>query len=172
MPPLLWSHRLRGAACGLALARESGHVLAWDSNHWLVLLNRRGEVQGQAQFGAGIVAGAVAADGSAVAVADDRGQVSWLARDLAQRWCRPLPHQPTALAVEPLGRGLVAAGAGSRLHFFDAGGPPARALAVRAVGSAPARHLRLRTGGRPGTAGGALAVARLPGHPPWLSGRQ
>src|SRR5689334_5466467 len=122
MPPLLWSHRLRGAAGGLALARESGHVLAWDRNHWLVLLNRRGEVQAQARLDAGVVAGGIAEDGSALAVADDRGQVAWLNRDLSPRWRRPLSHQPTALAADPFGRGLAVADANCRLHFFDAAG--------------------------------------------------
>jgi hypothetical protein len=122
MPPILWSHRLRGAACGLVLARESGHVLAWDGNRWLVLLNRRGEVQGQAQLGADVVTGAIAEDGSGLAVADNRGQVSWRARDLSERWSRPLPQQPTALAIDPLGRGLAVADAGSRVYFFDADG--------------------------------------------------
>src|SRR4051794_19867084 len=104
--PVLWSHRLHGAAGGLVLARESGHVLAWDANHWLCLLNRRGEVQSQTRFDTGIVAGCVAEDGSASAVADDRGRVSWLTRELTPRWRQTLPHQPTALATDTLGRGL------------------------------------------------------------------
>jgi hypothetical protein len=124
MAPLLWSYRLRGAAGGLVLAHESGHVLAWDTNHWLVLLNRRGEVQAQSRFDAGIVASGIAEDGSALAVADDRGQVSWLNRDLSPRWRISLPHQPTALATDPLGHGLAVADAHCQLHFFDTVGRP------------------------------------------------
>jgi hypothetical protein len=139
MPPLLWSHRLRGAAGGLALARESGHVLAWDANHWLVLLNRRGELQAQTRLDAGCVAGCLAEDGSTLAVADDRGQVAWLDRDLSPRWRRPLPHQPTALATDPLGRGLAVADAAGRLHFFD---PAGHALGPPLATPRPLVHLQ------------------------------
>jgi hypothetical protein len=118
----LWTHRLGAATGGLVLARESGHVLAWDAKHWLVLLNRRGELQAQTRHDAGVVAACVAEDGSALAVADDRGQVAWLARDLSPRWKQPLPHRPTALAMDPLGRGLAAADAGGHVHLFDPGG--------------------------------------------------
>ncbi len=118
MPPI-WTHRLGAAAGGLALARESGHVLVWDCHPWLVLLNRRGELQGQVKLDAPVVAGAAADDGSALAVADDRGQISWLARDLNPRWRLRLPHRPTAIALDPLGRGLAVADAGNRLHLFD-----------------------------------------------------
>src|SRR5207248_11415913 len=104
--------------------RESGHVLAWDASHWLVLLNRRGEVQAQSCLDAGIVAADIAEDGSAVAVADDRGQVSWLSRDLSPRWRVPLAQQPSALAMDTLGRGLSAADARGQLHLFDAAGRP------------------------------------------------
>ncbi|HEX4591254.1 MAG TPA: hypothetical protein VH120_15060 [Gemmataceae bacterium] len=119
---LLWTHRLATAAGGLALARETGHVLAWDAHPWLVLLNRRGEVQGQVKLEAPVVAGAAADDGSALALADDRGQVAWLARDLAPRWRLRLPHRPTAIAIDPLGRGLAVADAGGRLLLLDATG--------------------------------------------------
>jgi hypothetical protein len=121
---IVWSHRLRGAGGGLVLARESGHVLTWDTNHWLCLLNRRGEVQSQTRFDAGIVAGCIAEDGAASAVADDRGRVSWLTRELIPRWRHSLPHQPTALATDALGRGLTVADARGGLHFFDVGGRP------------------------------------------------
>ncbi|HEY1375344.1 MAG TPA: PQQ-binding-like beta-propeller repeat protein [Gemmataceae bacterium] len=123
---LLWTHRLGAAAGGLALARESGHALVWDAHPWLVLLNRRGELQGQVKLDAPAVAGAAAEDGSALAVADDRGQVAWLARDLAPRWRLRLPHRPTALALDPLGRGLAVADAGGKLHLFDPAGNAVR----------------------------------------------
>src|SRR2546421_318633 len=123
---LLWTHRLGAAAGGLALARESGHVLVWDAHPWLVLLNRRGELQGQVKLEAPVIAGAAAEDGSALAVADDRGQLAWLTRDLPSRWRLRLPHRPTALAIDPLGRGLAMADAGGRLHLFDPAGNPTR----------------------------------------------
>jgi hypothetical protein len=121
-----WTYRLGAVAGGLAFARESGHVLAWDAHPWLVLLNRRGELQGQVQLEAPVVAGAISEDGSVLAVADDRGQVSWLTRDLASRWRLRLPQRPTALALDALGRGLAVGDAASRLHLFDAAGNPLR----------------------------------------------
>lgn len=45
--------------------------------------------------------------------------VAWLAPDLAPRWQRALPQRVTALAVEPLGRLIAVADAGSTLHLFD-----------------------------------------------------
>src|SRR6516164_10376253 len=115
---VLWTHRLGAAAGGLTFARESGHVLVWDAHPWLVLLNHRGELQGQVRLDDPVVAGAAADDGSALAVADDRGQVAWFERDLAPRWRLRLRHRPTALALDPLGRGLAVADAGSRLHWY------------------------------------------------------
>lgn len=117
---ILWTHRLAAAAGGLAVARETGHVFAWDAHPWLVLLNRRGELQGQVRHDAPVVAAAVAEDGSALAVADDRGQVAWLGRDLTARWRVRLPDRPTALTMDPLGRGLAVADAAGKLHLFDA----------------------------------------------------
>jgi hypothetical protein len=122
----IWTHRLGATAGGLALARESGHILAWDSHPWLVLLNRRGELQGQIKLDAPIVAGAISDDGSALAVVDDRGQISWLAQDLNPRWRSRLPQRPTAIAVDPLGRGMAVADAGSRLHLLDPAGNASR----------------------------------------------
>jgi hypothetical protein len=124
---VLWTHRLGAAAVGIAVAGETGHVLAWDAHPWLVLLNRRGECQGRVRQDAPVVAAAVAVDASALALADDRGQVAWLARDLAPRWRVRLPDRPTAMGMDPLGRGLAVADAGSRLHLFDPAGNATRA---------------------------------------------
>jgi hypothetical protein len=123
---IAWTHRLGAAAVGMALAHESGHVLAWDAHPWLVLLDRRGRLQGQVKQEAALVAGAAAEDGSAFAIADDRGQIAWLARDLTPRWRRRLPDRLTALAMDPLGRGLAVADAAGRLHLIDAAGNSAR----------------------------------------------
>src|SRR5205823_9209102 len=42
------------------------------------------------------------------------------------RWRLRLPHRPTALAIDPLGRGLAVADAGGKLHLFDPAGNPTR----------------------------------------------
>lgn len=127
---IAWTYRLAAAAGGLAFSRETGHVLAWDAHPWLVLLNHRGERQGQVKLHAPVVSAAIADDGSALAVADDRAQMAWLARDLSTRWRLRLPDQPTSVAVDPLGRGLAVADAVGRLHFYDRTGNVVRPPAV------------------------------------------
>jgi hypothetical protein len=122
MVSTLWTHRLGATGGGLAFAAETGQVLAWDAHPWLVLLNHRGHLQGQLRLNAPVVAGAIAVDGSALAVADDRGQVAWLGRDLTVRWRKRLTQRPTAVALDPLGRVLAAADAAGRLHLLDSSG--------------------------------------------------
>lgn len=126
MPPI-WTHRLGGPADGISVARESGQLLAWDRRAWLVMLNRRGEPQGQIHLDAPLVAAAFSDDGSAMGIADQRGKLSWLAPDLSSRWNARLPQRPTALAIDPLGRGLAVADTSHRLRFFDAEGHETRA---------------------------------------------
>src|SRR4051812_45779599 len=106
-----WTHRLVATPGGIALARESGHVLAWDQNCWLVLLGRNGRLQAQTRLEAGIAAATISDDGSAVADADDRGTVSWRSPDLAVRWQHRLARRPTAVALDALGRALAVADA-------------------------------------------------------------
>jgi hypothetical protein len=68
------------------------------------------------------VAAAAAEDGSAFAVADRRGTVAWLSRDLTPRWQGQVPDRPTALATDAFGQLLAVADRGACLHVFDAGG--------------------------------------------------
>src|SRR5436309_12717894 len=106
MPDVLWTYRHAAPPGGIALARESGHVLIWDHARWLVLLNRQGRLQAQRRLDAGIAGAAIAEDASAVADVDDRGIVVWRTPDLAPRWRHPLNRRPTALAMDALGRAL------------------------------------------------------------------
>src|SRR5437660_1343025 len=55
----LWTYRLPATPGGVVLARESGHVLTWDLNRWLVLLGRHGKLQAQTRLEAGLVAAAL-----------------------------------------------------------------------------------------------------------------
>src|SRR5436309_2156473 len=118
----LWTHRLAATPGGVALARESGHALAWDQNGWLVLLGRNGRLQAQTRLDAGIAAAVISDDGSAVADADDRGTVTWRTPDLAVRWRHRLNRRPTALALDGLGRALAVADASGALQLFAADG--------------------------------------------------
>ena len=118
----LWTHRLAATPGGVALARESGHVLAWDQNCWLVLLGRHGKVQAQSRLEAGIAAATISEDGSVVADADDRGTVTWRTPDLAVRWQHRLDRRPIAVALDALGRALAVADAAGRVHLFATDG--------------------------------------------------
>jgi hypothetical protein len=118
----LWSLATGAAPSGLALAREAGTLLAWDENHWLYAVNRRGERQGQARPVAAVAAACVADDGSALAVAGSRGEVCWLAPDLRPRWRHDLHHPAVAAALDPFGRRLAVSDAKGRLSLFDRDG--------------------------------------------------
>jgi hypothetical protein len=119
-----WSLATATPPCGLALARESGQTLVWDENHWLYLINVRGERQGQARPLPALAAASVADDGSALAVAGSRGEVARLAPDLAPRWQRSLRHPAVAAALDPFGRRLAVSDNRGGLFLFDRDGRP------------------------------------------------
>src|SRR5690349_5628145 len=119
-----WSLTTGAPPCGLALAREAGRLLVWDENHWLSLVNGRGERQGQARPLPALAAAAGADDGSALAVAGARGEVWRLAPDLAPRWQRTLRHPAVAVALDPFGHRLAVSDARGGLFLFDRDGRP------------------------------------------------
>jgi hypothetical protein len=133
----LWSFAPFAPPRGLSLAREKGWLLAWDDNHWLYLVNARGERQAQVRTPAPLSAAGAADDGSAYAAVGGGGEVWWLAPDLRPRWQRPLPRAAVAVALDPFGQYLAAADAGGGLHLFDRGGR----LLWGAVTPRPLRHL-------------------------------
>jgi hypothetical protein len=124
MPAPLWTHRLAATPGGVSLARESGHVLAWDQNCWLVLLGRNGRLQAQTRLDAGIAAAAISDDGSAVVVADERGAITWRTPDLAVRWEHRVSRRPFAAALDTLGRALAVADASGAVHLVAPDGRP------------------------------------------------
>jgi hypothetical protein len=115
----LWSHHLPAQPRGLALARERGWVLAWDTHHWICLLNRAGDRQAQWHTPGKLVAACCADDGSAYAAVGGKGEVWWLAPDLMPRWERAIPDPATAVAMDCLGQYLAVADARSNLHLLD-----------------------------------------------------
>jgi len=133
----LWSHRLPAHPRGLALARERGWVLAWDTHHWICLLNRAGDRQAQWHTPANLVTACSAEDGSAYAAVGARGEVWWLAPDLMPRWERAVPHPATAAALDSLGQYLAVADAGGDFSLFDQTGR----LVFRVQSPRPLHHL-------------------------------
>lgn len=123
MPKLLWSHLLPAPAAGVALARESGAVLAWDVQNRLTVIHRSGAVVAEAVQVNSLLAAAIADDGSAIAVADDHS-LARMSPELSLRWRQPLGSRPTALALETLGQFAAVADSNNSVHFFDASGRP------------------------------------------------
>jgi hypothetical protein len=120
----LWSLATGAPPCGLALARESGQLLVWDENHWLYLLNVRGERQAQARPLPALAAACIADDGSALVVAGSRGEVARLAPDLTPRWQRSLRHPAVAAALDPFGHYLAVSDVKGGLFVLDREGRP------------------------------------------------
>lgn len=120
---LLWSQSIPAPLRGLILARESETILAWDGQEGLFLFNQAGTMQARRPAPGPIAGAGCAEDGSAYAVGGSQiPMISWLAPDLTPRWQRSLPQRATAVAMEPLGRCVAVADAGSTLHLMDASG--------------------------------------------------
>lgn len=141
MPTPLWSHKLADAIAGMAYARESGHVLAWDVCRRAVLLNRRGSLQSQCVEDRPIAAAAIADVGSAIAIAHDES-VSWRRPDFSPRWKKPLTAKTTAVALDSHGRCIAVADAGNKLHLFDKSG---RLIGTPLTTPRPLYHLHFLT---------------------------
>src|SRR5262245_56260339 len=107
----IWSHTLVAPARGLSLAREKGWLLAWDEAHWLYVLDHKGERQAQVRAGGSVVTACCSDDGSAWVAVGERGEVWWLAPDLATRWEATLPGPARAAALDPFGQYLAVADA-------------------------------------------------------------
>ena len=103
MPSPLWTLPLDAVPRGLSLAREPQRLLVWTDANWLFWTSRKGERQAQTHLPQPIAAAAVSDDGSAFAVAEVDGRISWLAPDLRPRWDRIVKGKPTAVVIDPLG---------------------------------------------------------------------
>jgi hypothetical protein len=134
---LLWSQTVSAPLRGLALARERGWLLGWDTHHWLYLFNQAGERQAQRGAPAALAAACAADDGGSYAAVGQQGQVWLLAPDLALRWERSVPQRALAVAMDPFGQYLAVAAANGGLYLFDNhGGMVAQASTPR-----PMQHL-------------------------------
>jgi hypothetical protein len=119
---VVWSRKLAAPPRGLALARERGWLLVWDSQHGLHLFNRSGEPQARWQSAHALTAAACAEDGGSFAAVGAQGQVWMLAPDLSPRWERTLPQRGTAVALDPFGHYLAAADGRGGLTLYDHNG--------------------------------------------------
>ncbi len=141
-----WSRKLAAPPRGLALARERGWLLVWDSEHNLHLFNRSGDVQARWQAADALADACCADDGGGFAAVGAGGQVWMLAPDLTPRWERLLPQSGTAVALDPFGQYLAAADGRGGLTLFDRTGR----TRWNAANARPLQHL-----------------AFIPSAPPW-----
>lgn len=117
-----WTHTLAHPPRGLALTREKGWLLAWDSEDWLYLLNQAGERQAQMHAAGKLAVAAVADDGSAYVAAGTQGEIWWLTPDLRARWEQSVGHSVTAAALDSFGQYLAIADSQGHLSIFDCHG--------------------------------------------------
>lgn len=118
-PVIVWSYQLQAVPRALSWAREKRWLLVLDDNSTLCLLNSAGRLQAQRPSSAKLTAACCADDGSAVAAVGARGEVCWLAPDLAQQWERKLAAPALAVAMDSFGQYLAVADERGGLHFFD-----------------------------------------------------
>ena len=116
---VLWSRTFVAPPRGVALARERGWLLVWDSEHGLHLFNHSGEPQARLQTADALTAACCADDGGSFAAVGAGGQVWMLAPDLTPRWERTLPQRGTAVALDPFGQYLAAADGLGGLTLYD-----------------------------------------------------
>jgi hypothetical protein len=108
----------------LALAREKGWCLIWDEEQYVYLFSRTGATQARTKTPDRIVAACAADDGLAFVVAGIKGELWWLAPDLAVRWQQALTHPALAVALDLFGQYLAVADSQGNLHYFDCQGRP------------------------------------------------
>lgn len=114
----LWTKKLN-LPLGLSLAREKMLVLAWDSERWLHLLNRDGEIQGRVHCSHDIVSAAISEDGSTLVAIDGQGDVHCFYPDMSPRWRTSLKKKPKTLAVEVYGQFLAVSDCDGGVHILN-----------------------------------------------------
>jgi hypothetical protein len=118
---LLWTAEPASSLQGVALAREGGRLLAWDSRNGLFLYDERGQLITKRSAPAELVSACCSADGSSFAAIAATGLVYSLDKDLSPRWERAIP-KGLAIAIDSFGDRLAAADAAGGLHLFDGEG--------------------------------------------------
>jgi hypothetical protein len=136
-PVILWSYSLPASPRGLSLAREKRWLLVWDDRNALCLLDGSGRLQAQRLSPGKVTTASCADDGSALAATGSRGEVWWLAPDLAPLWERRLAAPAVAAAIDSFGQYVAVADARGALHIFDRQGRPV----TRIESPRPFQHL-------------------------------
>ncbi len=108
--------------CGLALARETGRLLAWDAGQRLYLWNLEGKSLGNQNLPVPLAAAQITDDGQRIAAAAKNGQLWWFDGDLQFLFDQSLGFEPVGLALEALGQYLVVSDRDRRAHLLSVSG--------------------------------------------------
>ncbi|WP_246196463.1 WD40 repeat domain-containing protein [Aquisphaera giovannonii] len=135
-PEQAWTVLTESPLKGLAFAYEAGRILAWDEGSQLYLLNAQGETLCMSRAPQQIVAGAVSAEGSLIALVGEGGDGSLvlLNADFEIEVERPAPFEATFLAIDPHGRFVAVGSRGGAVSFLNRyGGPAGRLETIQPV---------------------------------------
>src|SRR5206468_5542369 len=88
-PRVRWSQLTEAPLAGLALAREAGHILAWDDAHNLYVLDLAGRQILSTRAPVPLCLAAISDDGKQIVVTSRDGDIWWLGDKLAPRVHRP-----------------------------------------------------------------------------------
>ena len=102
-PTRRWSFGTDGALTGLALARESGDVVAADETGGLYRLDRRGQFAAVTRLRDPIRALSVSDDGNFVAAIVGESELHRFDRQLQEIWKQQLPEPCLSVAMDPFG---------------------------------------------------------------------
>ena len=136
-PVLAWSVVADAPLRGMALAREAGTILAWDEADRLYLIDVLGTLIVKQKLPARIVAAAISDDGSLTAVVTAGSRLILLDRALEQKIDRAAVPDPSAAAIDPLGRYVAIASREKMIQLYTSYGK----IAGKVVSLQPISHL-------------------------------
>ncbi|WP_250847192.1 lactonase family protein [Aquisphaera insulae] len=120
-PEQAWTILTEAPLKGMAFAYEAGRIVAWDEGGQLYLLNAQGETLSISRVPQAIVAGAVSAEGSLIALVGEGsdGSLVLLNADFEIEAERPAPSEATFLAIDPHGRYVAVGTRSGAVNFLN-----------------------------------------------------
>lgn len=119
-PRLRWSFSTEGPLISLAMARETGAVVAGDATGGLYHLDRRGQISALTRGFQALTAVAWSDTGNGGAVSIGDSKLCRLSQTLEVQWSTELPDTILSIAVDPHGHYIAAGLANGSNYVFDA----------------------------------------------------
>lgn len=123
-----WNVTTERSLCGMQLARETGHLLAWDENGTLSFFDPQGRATASWRCPRPLHAAACSDDGQTAAAQARDGTLYWLDGRLRTKREHPAVPGPLALALAPHGDYAVVTSTLGPPRLFDTSGRPAGML--------------------------------------------